>query len=124
MPPKAPSRKREVEIMAALISGLSQRKTSKELGVSLDTVKRVASERRQEIEQERRERAQTVASELKDRALYAARRLEDLMDSSNDAVAISAVRTALAEGLRWFDAIEMDRRLAALEERTGLRVVS
>lgn len=121
---KATPRKRSDEVIGCLTNGMSQVRTAKHLGISLSTVVRIVRENREEIEEARALQAQRVAAELKDRALYAAQRLEDLMHSPNDAVAISAVRTALAEGLRWFDAIEMDRRLAALEERTGLRVVS
>ena len=103
---------------------MSQLKTASHLGISPSTVVRIVRENRDDIEQARREQSRRVAEELRARAMYAATRLEQLMDSPNDAVAISAVRTALSEGLRWFDAVEMEQRLAVVEERLALRVVS
>lgn len=46
------------------------------------------------------------------------------MDSPNDAVATSGVRSAIAEGLRWFKAVEMDQRLAVVEKRLRPLLVS
>ena len=117
-------RKRATEVIACLVNGLSQVKTATELGSSRETVGRIARENKELIDQQKSEQSRLVAAELWDRALYAARRLEELMDSPNDAVAISAVRIALAEGLRWFDAVEMEQRLAVVEERLALRAVS
>jgi hypothetical protein len=124
MTPKAPPRKRSEEIVACLTGGMSQVKTATELGISLSTVKRVAADCRPEIDAARAEQTRRVAADLRDRALYAATRLEQMIDSNNDAVAISAIRTALGEALRWADAIDTDERLRAVEARLGLRAVA
>lgn len=117
------SRKHAEQVLAALTSGMSVRKTATELGLSDSTVKRISTENREYIAQVRAEQSRAVVQELKDRAMYAARRLEELIDSPNDAVAISAIRTALSEAMRWADAIDTEERLSALEQRLGLRVV-
>lgn len=123
MTAKAPHRRRVDEIIAALTGGLSIRKAAIELGLSESTVKRVSTENRAVIDAARSEQARRVVEELRDRALYAARRLEELMDSKNDAVAISACRAALSEALRWGEQAELTDRLTALEARAGLRAV-
>lgn len=124
MDPKAPNRRRVGEILACLTSGLSIRKTAAELGLSESTIKRVSTENRDYIAQVRAEQSRAVVQELRDRAMYAARRLEELIDSPNDAVAISAIRTALSEAMRWADAIDLEERIGVLESRLGLRVAS
>ena len=124
MTPKDGTRKRSEEIIACLTGGMSYRKTAAELGISESTVDRVAREHREEIAAARAEQARKVVECLRDRALYAAKRLEELIDSRNDAVAISAIRTALSEALRWGEQAELTERLQALEQRLGLKVVS
>jgi predicted transcriptional regulator len=121
---KAITRKRADEVIACLTAGMSQLKTAAHLGISPSTVVRIVRENRDDIEQARREQSRRVAEELRARAMYAATRLEQLMDSPNDAVAISAIRTALSEALRWGEQAELTERLEALEQRLGLKVVS
>lgn len=124
MPTPDTSRKHAEQVLAALTSGMSVRKTATELGLSDSTVKRISTENRDYIARVRAEQSRAVVQELKDRAMYAARRLEELIDSQNDAVAISAIRTALSEAMRWADAIDTEERLSVLEARLGLRSVS
>ena len=100
MPTPDTSRKHAEQVLAALTSGMSVRKTATELGLSDSTVKRISTENRDYIAQVRAEQSRAVVQELKDRALYAARRLEALIDSPNDAIAVSAIRTALSEAIQ------------------------
>lgn len=118
------TRKRSDEVLAALIGGMSTRKVAAHLGLGQSTVDRISRENRALIDAARTEQSRRVAEELQDRALYAARRLEDVLDSPNDTVVIAAIRTALSESLRWAEQVAVLERLAALEERAGLRVVS
>lgn len=117
------TRKRADEVLAALIGGMSLRKTAATLGVSTSTVERISAENRSLIEAARAEQGRRVAETLKGRAMYAAERLEDMLDSPNDAVVISAIRTALAEAARWTEVADFAERLSALEARAGLRAV-
>ena len=117
------TRKRQEEVIACLIGGMSFRLTAQTLGIGTATVERIAAENRDTIRVARAEQTRRVAEELRDRALYAARRLEEMLDSDNDTVALGAIRTALGEAARWCDAVIVEDRLAAIEARLGLRRV-
>jgi hypothetical protein len=118
-----PPRKREAEVIAALIGGLSYRLTAERLGVAVATVERIAAENRAHIHAARAEQAEQVAQGLRDRATYATQRLEDMLNSDNDTVVVSAIRVALTESLRWAEQIELTRRVTEIERRMGLTVV-
>ena len=117
------TRKRQEEVVACLIGGMSYRLTAQTLGIGTSTVERVAADNREVIQAARAEQTRRVAEELRDRALYATQRLEEMLDSNNDAVVISAIRTALGEAVRWADAVVVEDRLTAIEARLGLRAV-
>jgi len=112
---------RDELIIAALIGGMSQKRAAQEIGCSMSTVHRTVNRYRHLVEDARRDQARVIAQELKDRARYAVSRLEDVMDSANEPIVLGAIRTALAEASRWMEAVELDQRLRAIEERIGAR---
>ena len=112
-------------IIAGLVAGRTWDDICRQADCSRSTIARVAREHRDEIAQERGERARQVADRLKDAALLAVDAVVDVLEhEENNAIRLQAARIALGDALRWLDAVELDDRLSAVEDRLGLRSVA
>lgn len=125
-----PGGPKRAELVAALASGLSWRDAAELVGVSRQTVGRVAQNDpsfRLEVAQERAARTERVLGALSAVALESVATLRELLSSPNDSVKASACRTALQSLLQFTSAVTLEERLtrveAALAERNMAPVV-
>lgn len=109
----------ELALIVAFAAGCSQVEAAERAGVHRSTAARrwAGPTFRREVERTRSEMMRRAAGHLADGAVEAAQTLRSLLDSSHPpTVRLGAARSILELSIRTLEAVELERRIAALED--------